>query len=88
MKRRSDIHIIHDILKITLATKYDEYVVITRMQIKSHLSYNVFQKFLDKMIRKKLLDKDSLLPTKKGISFYKTAQKISKLEAKLNKNLS
>lgn len=86
-KRRSDNHIFHDIIKITLATEYDEHVVLTQMQIKSHLSFNVFQKFLDKMISKKLLHKDSLLPTRKGMSFYKDEQKILKLEAKLNKSL-
>lgn len=86
-RRRTDIHIIHDIIKITLATKYDEHVVFTQLQIKSHLSFNVFQKFLEKMISKKLLHKDSLLPTKKGIVFYKDAEKILKIETKLNKNL-
>ena len=87
MKRRTDIQIINDIIKITLTMKNDEKRVPTKIQKLSGLSFNVLQKFLIKMIQKKLLYKNTLLPTKKGIIFHKNAEKILKMETELNKNL-
>ncbi len=85
-KRRSDIQIVNEIIKNILKLK-NKKKVHTWIQQDTRLSYDVFEKFLNKMIKKKLIIKNTLVPTKKGIKFQKDAEKILKLETKLNKNL-